>query len=372
MALVGVAQPGWNPKKNESTFDKVLKGLQVAGQLVNVGSGLYDSFTKAKEAETNAEIAETNKVKAASDFAQTFEPIKVTDPAQIPQNAYKIKFNGQDNYYKLREAPLKFNEALTGFKEGYLVPLDRNLAEAAIKVGKDVRQTEGGLFVTPNPDAASLFAESHKLQLDKLRADIEKTRKETEGLGKDSTEKINKAADDLRKEFESKPQIREARDVIAIADKADELVKLNTVPAQSSLMYGWVRAQGPGIVSPQELDLAMRGKFSDELLNKFGWKRLADGRYMNDEQVRALADSLKLAANSMLKTVEPHIITYSRMAKERGINVDDVIVPLKLLQNKLFIEQDPSYLLKKDPKEMTPFEKELFQKNYGGGDGGSR
>jgi len=372
MALVGVSQPGLNPKKEESTFDKVLKGLQVAGQLINVGTGVYEAAIKSKQAGTDAKIADLRDKEFTVNVAKTLKPVSEQEYQADPQNKFKLDIPGVGPYFELRPDPKDVSTYINLAEKGWGRIVNEPAAVSAQQSGQKPTKLDNNIYFLTDPAGAELDLSKRRADLAKAWADINKVTKETEGLGKDSTEKVNKAADDLRKEFESKPEVRGARDIIAIADRADELVKRNTVSDQVAMAYGFIRSQGPGVVSQQELDLAARGAFTDELLNKFGWTRLKDGRFMTEDQMKGVADTLKSTANTYIKSLEPQVATYSRLAKDRGLNVDDVIIPLRVRQQQLFQELNPQYLLKKDPKEMTPFEKELFQKNYGGGDGGSR
>jgi hypothetical protein len=381
MALISVITPNaTQPKKD--TWDKIAQSIEVINGVLGTGINAAKVYNDFENTGINREMVGLKKdelnierQKTAVGLLDKLEQAKPDDP-----NAFEFDINSITNpgtardpaapksFFRVKPQEIDPNDFFDNISKGHMKIITNPADAADLKIKgfpvSDVRVKglPSGIQVALDPEQ---IKKNLGLANKKAETDIAKTEAETKKLQADAGSDKLKGADELRKEFEGKVEIKTARDVISIADKADELVKLNTVPAQAALLYGWVRAQSPGIVSPTEIELASRGAFTDEMLQKFGWQRLSDGRFLNDQQLKDVADSLKLSARSLLKTVGPQVDNYARMAKERGFNVDDVIVPLRMHQDKLFKELDPSYLLTKDPKEMTPFEKELFNKSYG-------
>lgn len=388
MALVGVISPNPSQRK-KTTWDKVAEGIQIANSVLGTGlnaAKIYNDFEQTdidrEKLGYQRDALNIEKQKASISLLDKLEKSDASDPLAFEMDIESAVNPGAPqkpegtpkSFWKVKGVEIESNDFFDQLGKGNMRILNDPSEVADLRAKRfpvsdiRVKGVPAPFTVVFDQDKIkeNLNLGVQKIQAEnaKTQAETQKIKKETEELGKQN---MTKGTDELRKEFEARPEIKGARDVIAIADRADELVKSNSVSDQVALAYGFIRAQSPGVVSQNELDLVSRGALSDELMQKFGWKRFADGRFMTDEQMRGAADTLKTSAKSLMETIKPTIQTYSRMARERGFNVDDVVLPLNVRQSQLFKEMDPSYLLKKDPNEMTPLEREIFEKAYGKG-----
>lgn len=183
MALVGINQPGYAPQvQGESTFDKVLKGLQVATQIGSLGVNIADSFTRSKQAQTDAKIAALKEAEMTATVAKSYVPTTETDPLAVP-----IELGGQKLFYKLREERLKPEDYISLADNGHGNILFEDQAQALSTQGGKAIGIGGGLFFAPDPGKAKLDLQKRLTDLAKTEAETEKIKAETKKTQKETS-----------------------------------------------------------------------------------------------------------------------------------------------------------------------------------------
>jgi len=321
MALIAVAQPNRPREKKTSTFEQVLQGLQVAGQLINTGANVADAFQRSRQIDIQEKNQQVEEQKLKANLQKDFVSIK---PEEVPNNpsAFSISFDGTPNYYTTKASRLPVNSAIDYTSKGLGRLVQADQINDLRKGGSIVLPTEGDLGFLVEGDALSRQLREAELSLKKAQAI--KTQKEAEQVGMpDQKEQIGRI-DKLIDQRENSPVFKNTQSsktsILKIRAGANDPSAFGDL----SLIKSFERTLDPGS-SVREGEFAVAASTGSLGQNIQSWyAKITAGERLSPEQRQDIAQTAeRLHKAQLIIQAEADKDIISR-ARSRGISDEDI------------------------------------------------
>lgn len=322
MALVSVNSPHPGRPK-ESTFDKVLKGLEVANQILGIGVTAYGAYEKGQ-----ANDIEREKLQA--DIGRLYTPSEDGAPG-----ATKIG----SNYYQLRKEGLDFKTIQGAVKDGLvkLVPSDKipeyqknNKPVTELSIPSGIPGRNMTFYAVPGDG----LDEKYQAELAKMKAETSKITAEAAEISSGRGKEIDsiKELADYRRQSHIQQRAGIAKGVLTQLDQISD--KSSGLGASDiALMTLFSKASDPtSVVREGEFD---RAKLVGGLGDKGGaiYNSLINGKQLTEPQRQDIINVSKKLAGSHL---------YLGYLEDRGIA--DEAITRGLDPRRVIREYDPKEL----------------------------
>lgn len=239
MAIVQVQLPGYE-REHESTFDKIMKGLQVAGQLAGVGvefGNLYNNMQKTKISK-EANDLEKSKTALAIEKSTSLVPAEqAVDPAtnQLKPGVFKFNFQGQDQFRKYNET---IDPSIATHLFPVTSPIDEKTAVELKSQGKPVYPIGTNLYIAPDEKKSALI-------YDEKRAEIELKKAQADALKQKTTAAPKAAGLTPGETATDKAFAKDYNDFIAAGGYADVQKNLNQLRDAKDILSKSDTVSGP-------------------------------------------------------------------------------------------------------------------------------
>lgn len=322
MALVGINQPSAQPvpQPGESTFDKVLKGLQVATQLGTLGVNIADSFTKAQQAKTDAKIAQLKEVETNTVIDKSYKPADPSDP-----NAVSFERNGKLQHYKYVGEPLTASDKMKLVEAGHFDLVDEPRANELIAQGQKLEPFTPGFYLKPNYDKTKLDLQERLANLAKTGAETEKIKAETAGLGKQSEKEASEQVDKLYQQRSSSEVYKNYQKSLTTMRQILDIEKNPSAFSDVALIEFFKKATDPNsIVREGEFNVtASTGGFGDKVQSAY--LQYLNGKRLTPDQRADLIRTAKQVLTAHQVTLLKQDAGFVDEAKRRGLDPQRVI-----------------------------------------------